>query len=878
MLPLGETECLCRRRSCVAVLILVCALFLPGLVAAQGHERTLELSRTVRPWEFLGTVGTRAGLFGKENGPFEAWVYPLKILRRFQLHFLIAGHVFPAEALARTLIVRPESNTIIYAGDTFSVRETLFVPVHEPAAVVSLEVETTQPLEIEAQFERDFQLEWPGAMDGTTEDWDAELRAFSFGEEQKRFEALVGSPSATDVHEEFSDNNSTSPQDSFRLGVTNKGKETKIIVIAASLKGRAEAVATYRRVSDTYRDLLQDSQRYYKDYLQQTVGLSLPDQTLQQAYDWARISTIQGLVQNPFLGTGLIAGYNASGDDQRPGFAWFFGRDALWTTLSLDSTGDFSTTRTALELLSQYQRADGKVPHEISQSASLVPWFDKLPYAYAAADATPLFIIATSDYVTQSGDLGFAREKWDNLWRAYQFLRSTYDAQALPQNFGVGHGWVEGGPLLPVNTELYQSALGTEALRALSRLAHLLGKESVSKDLDQAFERQETLLNRIFWSPEKGIYAFGLDRNNARIDVPSVLATVPMWFGLLDAEKAGAMINQLAAPEHQTDWGMRILSSQDPKYDPGGYHFGVVWPLFTGWASVGEYQYHRALPAYSNLMTNALLTFDDALGHVTEVLSGNYYQELSTSAPLQTWSAAMVVNPLLRGLFGLQSDASTKHFVFAPHIPADWNQFSITHAKVGAVSLDLNYHKTSDSITLQVQRAGPGDCILEFSPALSLRAEVLDARLNGHPLPFHMHANSVDQHVTVDFPISGESNTLIIRLRNDFGLSQLVTLPPLGSPSRGLRILSQSWSSANDSLTLELAGAAGADYELSAWNAGELRSVVGAEIEKRDSTAATIRVRISASASEPYPRAEITLHFSGKRDRVGVKHPKQPSS
>jgi glycogen debranching enzyme len=862
-------------RCCVAASILVIATLSSDLVAAQAHEKPLELSRSVRPWEFLGTVGTRAALFGKENGPFEAWVYPLKILRHFQLHFLIDGRVFPAEALARTLIVHPESNTIIYTGDTFSVRETLFIPVHEPAAVISLEIETTQPLEIEAEFERDFQLEWPGAMGGTTEDWDADLRAFSFGEEQKRFEALVGSPSATDVHEEFSDNYSSSARDSFRLGVTNKGKETRIIVMAASLKDRSDAVATYRKVSETYRDLLQDSRAYYENYLQQTVGLSLPDKTLEQAYDWARISVIQGLVQNPFLGTGLIAGYNASGDDQRPGFAWFFGRDALWTALSLDSAGDFTTTRTALEFLSQYQRADGKIPHEISQSASLVPWFDKFPYAFASADATPLFIIAINDYVTQSGDVAFAQEKWDNLWRAYQFLRSTYDAQGLPQNFGVGHGWVEGGPLLPVNTELYQSTLGTEALRALSGLAHLLGKEDVSKALDQAFARQKALLNQVFWSSEKGIYAFALDRNNARVDMPSVLATVPMWFGLLDADKADSMINQIAAPEHQSDWGMRILSSQDPKYDPGGYHFGVVWPLFTGWASVGEYQYHRALPAYSNLMTNALLTFDGALGHVTEVLSGNYYQDLSSSTPDQTWSAAMVVSPLLRGLFGMRSNAATRHLVFAPHVPAGWAWLTMTNVKVGIAALDLSYRKTPDSITLQVKRAGTGDCVLEFSPALSLRAEVVEARLNGRPLPFHVDANPVDQHVTLELPISGASSTLVIRVRNDFGLSQPVALPPLGSPSIGLRIVSQSWSSSHDTLTLDVAGAAGAEYELLAWNAGQLVAVDGAQIEKRDAAAATMRIQIPINATEPYPRSRIVLHFFSNRIRVGGKYPKQ---
>ncbi len=70
-------------------------------------------------------MGTRAGLFGNEAGQFEAWVYPLKILRDFHLRFHVDGRVIPAEALARTLTVRPESSTILYTGDTFAVRETL---------------------------------------------------------------------------------------------------------------------------------------------------------------------------------------------------------------------------------------------------------------------------------------------------------------------------------------------------------------------------------------------------------------------------------------------------------------------------------------------------------------------------------------------------------------------------------------------------------------------------------------------------------------------------------------------------------------------------------------------------------------------------------
>ena len=156
------------------------------------------------------------------------------------------------------------------------------------------------------------------------------------------------------------------------------------------------------------------------------------------------------MVSNPFLGTGLVAGYRTSGESARPGFAWFFGRDSLWTSLALNASGDFANTRTALEFVSKFQRDDGKIPHEIAQTASLIPWFKDFPYGYASADGTPLYIIAMNDYVTQSGDVTFAKEKWQSLWNAYQFLRSTYDAQGFPQNFGIGHGWVEGGPLLPV--------------------------------------------------------------------------------------------------------------------------------------------------------------------------------------------------------------------------------------------------------------------------------------------------------------------------------------------------------------------------------------------------------------------------------------------
>jgi len=490
---------------------------LVSFVPAQQATHTLELSRTVRTWEFLPITGSRAGLFGHETGRFEAWVYPLKIFRDFHLTFHFGDRALPAESLARTLTVRPESASIQYASDSFRVRETLSVPVNESGAVILLDVESEEPMEIEAAFTPDFQLEWPAALGGTYSGWDARQHAFAFGEESHRYAALVGSPTGADAHAAYQTNYSTATESSFRLGVTPKGKDTKVIVLAASVAGQADAEKNYRRLLSSYAQSMRDSADYYRAYLDRTISLELPDPALQQAYDWARISTVQGLVTNPFLGTGLVAGYGVSGVGQRPGFGWFFGRDSLWTSLALNAEGDFATTKTALEFISKFQRDDGKVPHEISQSASLVPWFKDYPYAYVSADATPLFIIALNDYVSQSGDLAFAKDKWDNVWRASQFLHSTYDSQGLAQNMGIGHGWVEGGPLLPVKNEYYQAGLGVAALHALSHLAHMLGKEAVSKQLSDEFDQKQVALEKAFWSPERGIYALTCPVNNPQI-------------------------------------------------------------------------------------------------------------------------------------------------------------------------------------------------------------------------------------------------------------------------------------------------------------------------------------------------------------------------
>jgi len=334
----------------------------------------------------------------------------------------------------------------------------------------------------------------------------------------------------------------------------------------------------------------------------------------------------------------------------------------------------------------------------------------------------------------------------------------------------------------------------------------------------------------------------------------------------MDTDKAGKMIDALAASDHQTDWGMRIISNRNPLYNPGGYHFGSVWPLFTGWASVGEYKYHRVQPAYANLRANALLALDGSLGHVTEVLSGDYYQPLSTSSPHQIWSAAMVVSPILRGMLGLEVNVINHYISFTPHVPAHWTFFRVQNVHIGEVVLDLRYRKTADGITLEIHRSGAGDCKLDFAPAVSPRARLARVTLNGRPVATHMENDGVDQHAAVHFSVDRETSTLQLRTRNDFGFSLDSRLPALGSTSQGLRIISESWSADQSSLVLDTEGVPGNDYELNLWNPAQVSSVDGGTLFS-DKGNEKLKISFTGADSNSYARQTVTLHFAAQHKK-----------
>ncbi|HKV76571.1 MAG TPA: hypothetical protein VJP02_00430, partial [Candidatus Sulfotelmatobacter sp.] len=101
-------------------------------------------------------------------------------------------------------------------------------------------------------------------------------------------------------------------------------------------------------------------------------------------------------------------------------------------------------------------------------------------------------------------------------------------------------------------------------------------------------------------------------------------------------------------------------------------------------------------------------------------------------------------------------------------------------------------------------------------------------------------------------------NTLTVRVKNDFGLTVTHELPPLGSASRGLRVISEAWNNSRNQFTIEVSGRAGNRYELGVWNPGQVSSVEGGALTKNGK----LEVQMPQGEADSYTSQSLIIHFA----------------
>jgi glycogen debranching enzyme len=676
----------------------------------------IALTGPARPPRYLEASGRRAAFLGREDGGFEAWVYPLKVLHGFELSFGTPTYANPIAGaeLVSWVDVRPEASVVRYAHESFTADATWLVPQDQPGGLVLLDIRTSVPLQITVKFRIDLKPMWPAALGGQNSWWDDEVKAYVAGEASRKHAALIGSPLALTPPEQPAHNLPDAPSQ-FTISVTPDVAAQGLIpiVIAASPDGVEAARTAYAQLLASAGSSYQHAAAHYRRIREELTSIESPSGKLNLAFEWGKVALDKGFVCNPQLGCGLIAGLGPSGNTERPGFGWFFGGDAFMNSWAMSAFGDFDLVKQTLEFLRKRQRADGKMMHELSQAAAYIRWFEDFPYGYYHADTTPLYIIAVRDYVRASGDLRFAREIWPSIRKAYDYCVSTDDdGDGLMDNTKAGLAAVETGKLrrADVLTDVYLASAWTEATAAAAEIAQLSGDSFAAAARAAHAKARASLHTRFLDNAGKRVY-FAWMKNGRGQSEPSAWTAFGIWRGVFDAGAAavGGTLDELARSGIGTDWGARLLSRESEAYEPQSYNNGAVWPFLTGFTTLALYSHHRPDAAWQYLEAGADLAFIESRGYTPELLSGDRLRSLDQAVPHQLFSTSGFVAGVMRGLVGLhEPDASDPDAPLSiePQLPAGWNRLRLRRIHWRDAVYDVSIARDDRGMDLSVVNTG----------------------------------------------------------------------------------------------------------------------------------------------------------------------------
>jgi glycogen debranching enzyme len=698
---------------------------------------SLQITQTANPKRTFTVTGERAGIFGHQDGSFEEWTFPIKVIDRFQISARVEGLDEPIEMnkQAVQVSVYPDHTTITYSNAAIVIKQYMFAvrgdSVEKVGAIVVFEISAARRSVITFSFRPVMIPAWPAPSTGAPKaSWidvgngggyfltTANPSLFGIvamsGAGRPTYPAAASGSSPLEFAVEFDPRRHTNLL--FPLLMTasyNAGDLTS----EAALNLEREIAKANDRVPELYTA----THDYYANFFKDKMTIDTPDSAVNDAFRWAELAINQMRLK---LGNeaGLAAGWAASGESARPGYGWFFGRDTLWSLFAIDSYGDFKLAREALDFLIVRQRSDGKIMHEFSQTSKDVDWA-AMPYFYAEADSTPLFIMAMTDYARSSGDLAFIRAHWESVKRAYAFMREHDSSGDGLYDNSQGTGWVEDWPGQLPHQELYLVALEQQSMEAMSYLANWMGDAELA--LSAAARAKFIAEKAREYRQAEGFYAFSKNTDGGYDATQTIFPSVAWWTGHGSLPNAEAMLQQWNSSQFATDWGLRSVSSSSKIYDPLSYHHGSVWPLFTGWASMAEYRASRPLAGYQQLMSNVNLTWLESPGAIPELLSGEFDEPLDQSTWHQLWSSAMVVSPLMRGMLGIEVDAANRYLSVKPELPASWNQVTIHNVPFGDGRLELVMRRAGSRMKIDaISKGGQAVCLVDGNDTQQLEKRV----------------------------------------------------------------------------------------------------------------------------------------------------------
>ncbi len=416
-----------------------------------------------------------------------------------------------------------------------------------------------------------------------------------------------------------------------------------------------------------------------------------------------------------------------------PWYVALFGRDSLVTSLQMMAYEPDVAANT-LRVLAAHQgtklddwrdEQPGKILHElrVDEMANLgeVP---QTPY-YGSVDATPLFLVVLGTHAAWTGRLDLFRELRGNVDAALEWVDRYGDADgdgfvdyATHSEKGLrNQGWKDSGNgVVREDGTLAEPPIALPEVQgdvhlAWTLIADLFRRDGDAGRADELLEKARRLreaFNQAFWVDDKGYYAFCLEKGGRPVASVASNPAHALWTGIVDEERAGAVVKRVLKKDMFSGWGVRTLSADHAAYNPVDYQVGAVWPHDNGFVVAG--MHHCGFADEANEVFTAIVEAAQKFEHfrLPEVFAG--YDRGYAAAPVkypvacnpQAWAAGTVPH-MLQCVLGLRPDGFDRRLVIhRPSLPDFLHWVEVRGLRVGAATVDLRYQRSGPATLVAV--------------------------------------------------------------------------------------------------------------------------------------------------------------------------------
>jgi glycogen debranching enzyme len=685
------------------------------------------------------TAGDRAYLIGTQDGNFPdlgehvpgemggLWVHPIKLIDGFSALVTdsATGQVSELSKSAE-FINYPYGNRFKYGQvlDDLELDRFQFSPDGHPGIVVQYRLtnaaDRPRTLQLQLTVKTELLPAWLSEKLGITDapdtlSWQPASGRFRAKDTRHRWFAVWGATTrasavpVTNPAPLSTRGSGRIAAASYTVRIAPRDSARLTFVFAGSTRSVAAAEHAFNAIARHHAELLQRKQGHYASLLRRA-RITIPDERLQQIYDWVRINT-EWLVRDvPGIGRGLGAGLME--------YPWWFGTDGAYSLQAVLPTGDFDLVKQNLRLLRDQSarfNGNGRIIHEVSTYGAL-----SHP---GNTQETSQFIMTVGKAIRWTGDRSFAREMYPAMRRGLRWLLTDMDENR--NLFPGGYGITE---IYGLNAELIDVSVYTQqALLETAQVADLLADTTSARRYRRLASELKRRINDRFWLEEETSYA---DFYGTRDQAISATEGAVKQIGLSGEDKLTPRHGELI--EHYRQLGEKFAALPDTtKGWITNRNWVVATPMETGIAprerairvldrirknDVGEYG-----PWLSAVERQAMMTISTGVLAVSEASYGRADQSLwymdrivetfgrklpgsiSEMMPdygcfVQAWTMYGITVPLVEHVFGVRPDAAHRSVVFEPHLPSGWEDLSIEDLPIGTNLVSFARSKTNRGI------------------------------------------------------------------------------------------------------------------------------------------------------------------------------------